>query len=198
MEIPFQTLITVIVSTGLFTGLSTALVNVWFSRRNLRTSKYIDTVVTERIKWIESVRTDFSLLITSILIIRENEEKYHEIKFEAERIGYVRNITNRDYLEDDELSSDYDADKLLSNMDLLLEKCLTPADVVLKSTQLQLKLNPNDDRAVIKSLELISSEFSNASFKKAESKIKLDELIHSAQSLLKREWKRVKDEVDNK
>ena len=198
MEIPFQTLITVIVSTGLFTGLSTALVNVWFSRRNLRTSKYIDTVVTERIKWIETVRNDFSLLISSILIIRENEEKYHEIKYEAERIGYVRNITNRDYLEDDKLSSDYDTDKLLSNMNLLLKKCLTPSEVVLKSIQLQLKLNPNEDTGIIKSLELISNEFSNASFKKADSKIQLEQLINSVQSLLKREWKRVKDEVDNK
>lgn len=192
MEIPFQTLITVALST------SAALFAVLITRKNLRTSKYIDTVTAERIKWIETVRNDFSLLISSILIIRENEEKYHEIKFEAERIGYVRNITNRDYLEDDELSSDYDTDKLLSNMNLLLKKCLTPAEVVLKSTQLQLKLNPNEDTGIIKSLELISNEFSNASFKKADSKIQLEQLINSVQSLLKREWKRVKDEVDNK
>lgn len=192
MEIPFQTLITVALST------SAALFAVWITRKNLRTSKYIDTVTAERIKWIETVRNDFSLLISSILIIRENEEKYHEIKFEAERIGYVRNITNRDYLEDDELSSDYDTDKLLSNMNLLLKKCLTPAEVVLKSTQLQLKLNPNEDTGIIKSLELISNEFSNASFKKADSKIQLEQLINSVQSLLKREWKRVKDEVHNK
>ena len=192
MEIPFQALITVVLSTF------AALFAVLITRKNLRTSKYIDIVTTERIKWIECVRNDFSLLISSILIIRENEAKYHEIKFEAERIGYVRNITNRDYLEDDELSSDYDTDKLLSNMNLLLKKCLTPAEVVLKSTQLQLKLNPNEDSGVIKSLELISNEFSKASFKKEDSKIQLEQLINSVQSLLKREWKRVKDEVVNK
>jgi len=192
MEIPFQTLITVILST------SAALFAVLFTRKNLRTSKYIDIVTTERIKWIESVRNDFSLLISSILIIRENEEKYHEIKFESERVGYVRNITNQDDFDDSQLSSDYDTDKLISNMDLLLKKCLTPAEVILKATQLQLKLNPNEDSGVIKSLELISNEFSKASFKKADSKIQLEQLINSVQSLLKREWKKVKDEVDNK
>lgn len=123
---------------------------------------------------------------------------YHEIKFESERIGYVRNITNQDDLDDAQLSSDYDADKLLSNMNLVLKKCLTPAEVVLKSTQLQLKLNPNEDSGVIKSLELISTEFSKASLKKADSKIQLEQLINSVQSLLKREWKTVKDEAKKK
>jgi len=187
-----------ILSTAVITGLFSSFLTVWFTRKNLRTSKYIETITSERIKWIESVRNDFSILITSISIIRNNQGKYHSVKFESERLAYANHLTMKDNHDDEELYSDYESQRLISEIDIALKKCLSPAEIVMKSTQLQLKLNPDKDIDIYSILVLISSEFSQVDFNIKESKIDLSNLVVLVQRLLKSNWNKVKQEVKKK
>ena len=63
-----------ILSTSILTGLIASALTVWFTRKNLKTTKYIDTITSERIKWIQIVRNDFNELISSILIHVNNTD----------------------------------------------------------------------------------------------------------------------------
>ncbi len=74
-----------ILSTSILTGLVASAVTVWITRKNLKTTKYIETITSERIKWIQVVRNDFNDLISSLLIHLNNTEyldNLHDEKFD--------------------------------------------------------------------------------------------------------------------
>ncbi|WP_044214202.1 hypothetical protein, partial [Saccharicrinis fermentans] len=134
-----------IISTSAFIGaiasVLTSFLTLKYTRRNLKTTKYIETIITERIKWINLLRNDFSILITSILVLQDNKEKLHETEFESQRLEYVNHLTMRDTYEDDELEDNYNSKRLINDINLAIEKCLTPAEIVIKATQVRLRLD---------------------------------------------------------
>lgn len=194
----FLKIITTSAITGFFASLLTTILTVRFTRKNIRTTKYIETITTERIKWIESIRNDFSLLITSLLILKNNKEKFHDIDYGAERLSYVRHLTNREELQEDELKSDYDTNKLLSNIRTAFEKCLTPTEIVIKATQIKLRLHLDQNMEICDILDRIISEYSIIDFDFSHSKIELIQLSNLAQVMLTNYWDDIIDEVNNK
>jgi len=73
------------VIASILTGVVASILTVWFTRKNLRTTKYIDTITAERIKWIQIVRNDFNELIASMMILINNSEYLRDLKNEKIR-----------------------------------------------------------------------------------------------------------------
>lgn len=188
-----------ILSTSILTGLVASVVTVWFTRKNLKTTKYIETITSERIKWIQIVRDDFNALISSILIHLNNTEYLNELKDEKIRqdhteylVGAYRENTDEDLQEYSRLNHG------IMNVENAISKTLTRSEIASKALLIKLKLNPKDDIEIIKDLDKIIDFFSNYSKNVKEFDINLKIIVEKTQNLLKREWDKVKIEVQEK
>lgn len=193
-----NTIITTSAITGFFTSGLTTILTIYFTRKNIRTTKYIETITTERIKWLENIRNDFSILITSLLILKNNKERFHSIEFESERIGYARHLTMREELDDNELKSDYDTNRFIKEFKDTFGKCLAPSDIVIKAIQLKLKLDLDHNKEICNILDTIISEYSIIDFDFSNSKIEIIQLSNLAQKILTKYWNDIIEEVNNK
>ena len=188
-----------ILSTSILTGLVASVVTVWVTRKNLKTAKYIETITSERIKWIQIVRDDFNALISSILIHLNNTEYLNELKDEKIRqdhteylVGAYRENTDEDLQEYSRLHHG------IVNVENAISKTLTRSEIASKALLIKLKLNPKDDIEIIKDLDKIIDFFSNYSKNMKEFDINLKIIVVKTQNLLKREWDKVKIEVQEK
>jgi len=188
-----------ILSTSILTGLVASVVTVRFSRKNLKTTKYIETITIERIKWIQIVRDDFNGLISSILIHLNNTEYLNELKDEKIRqehteylVGAYRENTDEDLQEYSRLNNG------IMNVENAISKTLTRSEIASKALLIKLKLNPKDDIEIIKDLDKIIDFFSDYSKNMKEFDLNLNIIVEKTQNLLKREWDKVKFEVQKK
>lgn len=203
------TIIPVSAISGVIVSLLTTFLSNSYTRKNLKTTNYIETIIPERIKWINLLRDDFSLLITSIQVLKNNKNKLKETEFESQRIDYVREITLHDqYLEDNELQDIYSRNQIINDINSALEKCLTPAEIVIKATQIKLRLNltkqenSNNNLKIIKEinaiLDIIISEFSIIDFELSNSNIDIIKLVNLSQTMLTSEWEDIIKKVETK
>ena len=68
-----------IVLSSLISGIIASFITMKFTRENLKTTKYIDTITSERIKWIQLVRSDLTELVSSILIHQKNTDHLNDL-----------------------------------------------------------------------------------------------------------------------
>ena len=59
----------------LSSGVIAAFVAQLYTRKNLKTSQYINVITSERIKWIQDVRNEFSVLLSSVIFYLLNSNK---------------------------------------------------------------------------------------------------------------------------
>ncbi|SRR5690554_4577372 len=188
-----------ILSTSILTGLVASAVTVWITRKNLKTTKYIETITSERIKWIQVVRNDFNDLISSLLIHLNNTEYLDNLHDEKIRQDHTEFLVGA-YREDtDEGLQEYSKlNRSILNVESAISKTLTRSEIASKALLIKLKLNPKDDIEVIKDLDKIVDFFSDYSKIMKEFDINLKLTVEKTQNLLKREWDKVKDEVRKK
>jgi hypothetical protein len=184
--------------TGVCTSILTTILTLRYTRKNLKTTKYIETIITERIKWINLLRDDFSILITSILVINNNIDKLHETQFESERSDYARHLTMRDEYEDDELFLIYENNRTINNINTALKKCLTPAEILIKITQIKLRLDLKKNPKISEILNVLIDEYSNLGCSSKDSKVDTSLLTELAQTMLTKEWNDIISDVNTK
>ena len=165
----------------------------------MKTTKFIETITIERIRWIQIVRDDFTGLISSILIHLNNTEYLNELKDEKIRqehteylVGAYRENTDEDLQEFSRLNND------ILNVEHAISKTLTRREIASKALLIKLKLNPKDDIEIIKDLDKIIDFFSDYSKNMKEFDLNLNIVVEKTQNLLKREWDKVKFEVQEK
>ncbi len=188
-----------ILSTSILTGLIASALTVWFTRKNLKTTKYIDTITSERIKWIQIVRNDFNELISSILIHVNNTDYLKVLKDEKIRQDNTEYLTGAYRESTDENLQDYsELNNGIEKVESAFTKTLTRSEIANKALLIKLKLNPKDDVEIIKDLDKIIDFFSDYSKEMSEFDVELKSIIEKVQKLLKREWDKVKTEVQKK
>jgi hypothetical protein len=189
-----------IISTSALTGLIASILTIWFSRKNLRTTKYIETITNERIKWIQIVRSDLTELVSSILIHLKNTDYLAELENKKESQDYTNYVVSRepDSYSDDELHDYSELQKNIEQTENALNNVLTRSEIVNKATLLKLRFNPIEDIDIINQLDLIIVDFSDYSKQAKKIKINITELTNKSQHVLKREWDKVKLEVNKK
>jgi len=189
-----------IISTSALTGLVTSLITIWYTRKNLKTTKYIDTITTERIKWIQVVRTDLTELVSSIMIHLKNTNYLIELinlKDQKDDDNHVKD-RDPDSFSINELTDYSDLTRNIKNAENALNKVLTRSEIVNKATLLKLRFNPIEDSEIISLLNLVIENFADYSKQIKDIQININELTDKSQKVLKREWEKVKREVNKK
>lgn len=182
----------------LFTFIGT-LITLYYTRRNLKTTKYIDTIISERIKWIGKLREDLSLLTSWINIFISNKKYLNELSADYEELDFQESMTNP---HGDEpwptIIKDMSDNK--EKQDSLMRELggVSRQKIIEKIYLIKLRLNPKDDSRAIELLDSLLENFTSPKFdcKKHDSIIKeLHEFVVLSQQILKDEWDKVKNET---
>jgi len=166
----------------IFTFIGT-IVTIYITRRIAKSTKYIDTITSERIKWIEKIRLELADLNSIFLIIIKD---YHLIlELEA----------NKDEHNDVLLA----ADTLRRTSELNREiTSFSRSDILRKINTIRLRLNPVEDEKLLNCLHDLNL-FILLIHTTREDVIKAwksnSTLIDLTQDMLKQEWEKVKREA---
>ncbi|MFM9946475.1 MAG: hypothetical protein ACKV1O_00920 [Saprospiraceae bacterium] len=171
------------------------IINIYYTRRNLKTTKYIDTITSERIKWLDVIRNEVTNIIANIHFTlkiysddiqdRENEISNYEDSVEAQieaQSTYFDTPTSFALGQKKEIWSQSDFIKYL---------------FVFK-----LRLNPEEDKGIIEIVDYFIKFYSESEYKSEgeipEARENIKKLITQTQSLLKQEWEKIKKESKGK
>lgn len=172
----------------LLTFLATVL-GYFFTRKNIKTSKYIEVVTTERIKWLETIRTEISVLSSAII--------QTIIYYQAE----IVNIENEHPTQEtiDETNYEFQKHYFESKTDNAFQKTdLRKKDeIISRLFLLKLRFNPNEDKEILKLIDYFIKFYEekykdSADLNKATENVEV--LVKKIQSMLKTEWEKVKKE----
>ncbi|MFY7936219.1 MAG: hypothetical protein ACOVOQ_02475 [Flavobacterium sp.] len=182
-----------IIIAGILLTFGATILGHYFTRRNIKTSKFIDVITTERIKWLTTIRNDVSeivALITNTLIFYEDNLKQRELENPSQQTMDGENYEYHKHYFD---CLTKNAFKVNVQPEL--------KDLTSKLTLLKLRFNPKED---LKTLEILGYfiKFYQTKYK-TESDLKtanekIDQLLINIQDMLKQEWEKVKKETKGK
>ena len=169
-----------IVPIGVILTFIASIMSIYITRKNVKTSKYIDTITSERIKWIEKVRTEIADLLAEMqeylglryLIVSKN----NNIDFDKQKDIEILNET-------------FELEREISK--------ISKVDLIKKLQLLKLRLNCSGDKEIIDILDfyiLIVSQNCNKQ-QTIDGWDKLTRLYELTQIMLKNEWEKVKNET---
>ncbi len=186
--------------TSAITGVIISAINIYYVRKNLKTTKYIDIITKEKIRLIKITGTDLSELISSILVHLKNEDYYTELIVDKELQDYANSISGRDIdtFSNEELIDYSGLRRNIGHVENAMENVLTRSEIINKAISLKLNFNPVNDIDIINQLNIIIEDFANYSNQIKDFKIDMDELVEKSQIVLNEKWKDIESEVDNK
>jgi hypothetical protein len=172
---------------GISVTFITALLSLHYTRKNLKTSKYIETITTERIKWLETIRSEYSQIASKILLSLKLFKLQIEEQEEIANQSTEKNVYENFF--------DAETKTALNQKEILW----STSEFVQKLTLFKLRLNPIDDLNTLETLDYfinlyLNTEFSNKN-NVLEAEKKINDLTLSIQKMLKDEWEKCKDET---
>lgn len=184
-----EKLIDSFVPIGVLLTFITSLISIHFTRRNLKTAKYIDTITSERIKWLELIRTEGSEIVSNI---------YFSINLFSETIRQKESIIDGELNNDEDPNQRYFEAEIKSA--LKKENIVwTRSDFIRKITIFKLRLNPEEDVKIVNTLnwfiEIYQDKDSVEEEALKEMRLRIDKFTLQIQLLLKSEWEKVKNET---
>lgn len=178
-----------IIIVGIILTFLATVLGHYLTRQNIKTSKYIDQVTTERIKWLSTIRNEVSeivSLITNTLIFYEKDIKNIELA----------NPTEQTNIEESYLHQKHSYDSYTENA---FKKNELPElkHITAKLTLLKLRFNPNEDLETLELLDFFTEFYKIKHKSTADINLgteKINTLITNIQTMLKNEWEKVKKE----
>ena len=169
-----------------FFAMVVSLLAVIYTRSNIKVQKYIDTITVQRIKWIDTLRNDFSDVISGIYISCYCEVKLKEYDDFMEHVGpddQSQAYSLREYHDElnqlkDKLTSEINKIELIRKIDLSI-----------------MRLNQADDAKLISILEKSKDYVLSAGYDFHETEKFIKKLKSEMSIVLKYEWEKVKQEV---
>lgn len=182
-----------ILPSGVLLTFIAATVNIYYTRKNLKTTKYIDTITSERIKWLSIIREEITHLISIIsetLILHKRSIEDVESQNPSEN---YKNDINYEYQK-------HYFDSLNANS-LTFKDKIDFQEIIKKLYILKLRFNPKEDLEILNSIQYfidfyIQKYISENDIKNAKKQI--NSLSDQTQILLKKEWEKVKLETKGK
>lgn len=175
------------------------LVTIYYTRKNIKTTKYIDTITTERIKWIGSLRNDLSSLTSLITIYISNKRHLNTLSVNLEELKYQA-VESNPYSNNSLLSVMQRMTEIRKTQDRIKQELqgVSREKIIEKIHLIKLRLNPIDDSQVIILLDLlldffIHPIFDSNNYDEINSTIK--DFVNQSQFILKAEWDKVKYET---
>lgn len=172
---------------GILLTFIATLLTLYNSRVNLKTTKYIETITSERIKWLEIIRSEYSELSSRILF---SIKLYKwQIKNQEDNLNQSETINVYENFFDAETNIAFNK----------IEKLWSISDYIEKLTLFKLRLNPLDDIEIISDIDYFLNFYSKTEFlneqKITEAEIKINKLTKEIQKVLKTEWEKCKKET---
>ncbi len=179
-----------VVPLGVVLTFFVGVYNIYTIRKNLKSTKYIDTITTERIKWLNILRDEISEIVS---IISESL-----IFYGVE----IKNIEEENPNEDKIVETNYELlkhyfDANTSNL-LVYKKSLGYAEIIKKLYILKLRFNPKEDIATLNYIQFFIDFYNQENINESDirqAKNNIELLTENVQSLLKKEWEKVKKET---
>jgi len=172
----------------LFTFIATC-VNIYYTRQSSKKSKYIDTITSERIKWLSIIRNEISEIIS---IISETLIFYSEEINNIESQNPDENfVTDTNY----EYQIHYHDSK--TTKPLKFKDYVEYEDIIKRLYILKLRFNPTVDADVLNIIQYFIKFYTSEYKSKAdisEAKLEVEKLVKNTQALLKNEWEKIKSE----
>lgn len=171
------------------------MITLYYTRRNLKTTKYIDIITSERIKWLDTIRNDSTNIITNIHytlkiyadIIQNNKK---EIEVYEEDKGMPNEAQTR-YFDAPTSSAFGQKNEIWSQSNFVKQLYL-----------FRLRLNYEENRDIIKTLDYFINFYTKSDYKSLkdinEARNETNKLINKIHSILKDEWEKVKKESRGK
>lgn len=189
--IPIGILITLIATILTFI---VGIANIIYTRKNLTTSKFIEVITSERIKWLDVMRTESSSLISWIL---------NSLEVYKNQIEYIE---SEHPTEDSMNTATYEYQKNYFNSTINIafveeQKKWTQADLTRHLHIFKLRLNPKEDQEILVIIDYFINLYSSKYISDTEIKIaekNIISLTSKIQILLKNEWEKVKKETKGK
>ena len=191
------------------------MATIYYTRRNIKTMKYIDTITSERIKWLEIIRSEITIIIENIHFTLEvysrdisvkdaniydeinallQDEHQKSIDSNPPEEDIIVNVSNIELLEDERKDLTF----LTSSALMKKENIWSSSDFVKHLSLFKLRLNPEEDKGIIQILNYFIKFYTEEERKSAseivEAKKNVEKLIVQTQRLLKNEWDKVKKE----
>lgn len=179
-----------ILPSGVLLTFIAATVNIYYTRKNLKTTKYIDTITSERIKWLSIIREEITHLVS---LISESLILHKRIIEDIESQN-----PSEEYIND--LSYEYQKYYFnsLNVNSLRFKEKIDFQEIIKKLYLLKLRFNPKEDLEILNSIKYFIN-FYNQKYVSdndvKEAKIQIENLSNQTQMLLKKEWEKVKLET---
>lgn len=172
-----------VVPSGVILTFAATLISIYYTRKNSKSTKYIDTITSERIKWIEKIRLEVADLNSCFLTIIKNK-------------GFIIQITEKNkkseslFAEMNTLHQTRELEEEISSF--------SKTDILRKINTIRLRLNPVDDKEILICLNELAAFILNVNHTN-DSVSKIWEtnmnMISLTQLMLKQEWEKVKREA---
>jgi hypothetical protein len=188
-----KTISEIFVLIGVPLTLVVSILGIIYSRKNIRTSKYIETITTERLKWLEIIRNEVTDLISNIYFtLKIYSKKVEDIQFDANPDRVINSS-----IQDTNI---FDAKTDIAFADR--PNAWSETDFIKKLNIFKLRLNPKEDIEIIKIADYFIKFYAVSEFKSEgeliEAQKKVDLLVEKVQVLLKTEWEKCKYETNRK
>lgn len=179
-----QNFLSNIVPIGVILTFIGTLISIYIARKNARSTKYIDTITNERIKWIEKLRLEVADLNSIFLTIIKNQELIAELqeKFNLNDISTSAHVIR----ETSKLEAEIAA--------------FSKTEILKKINTVKLRLNPVEDKNILDCLEDLLEYTFYKEITGQDIVIAWDtnsRLIALTQEMLKKEWEKAKTEARN-
>lgn len=175
---------------GVFLTFLISLINIIVTTKNLKKTKFIDTITSERIKWLEAIRKGGSEIISEL------SDFLNYLQLEVEEIKNEDPSENRTAEINFEYQHNYFNAKT-SNI-LTKNRIWTRTEFIKNLNLFKLRLNYKEDIEIITLIngfiKLVKNEY-NSEKDIAEANKNLETFIDSLQVILKNEWEKVKKET---
>ncbi len=167
---------------------------IYYTRRNLKTTKYIDTITSERIKWLDIIRKEVANIITNIhftLKVYSDDIKNRESQLQCDNDIHAQAEAQRRCFDSPTSYALGQKKEIWSQSDFIQFLCI-----------FKLRLNPKEDKKIIEIVDYFIKFYTNSEYKTSneisEAKEKIKLLVDETQELLKQEWDKVKFESRGK
>lgn len=174
------------------------MVTIYYTRKNLKTTKYIETITSQRILWIEGIRKE----VSNLAVLVNRYVFYRKKKVECvEYLDEIRTESGYDNPYEENIGSHYkklikDADNEKEFLETKFSEIST-SEIIEKAYLLILKLNPVENQLLIELLYKVIDFFNDENKAGFDQEIQkaCSTIISETQSVLKKEWEKVKNEV---
>jgi flagellin-specific chaperone FliS len=184
---------------GVILTVIASLISILVTYRSQKSQKFIDTITSERIKWLDKVRSEVSILSSWIMTFVKTKIELEELYSHEQEIlndgGFNDPYKDVYAPQDEENLRIVRSQKKKLNEEL--DSGYSKKEIVERIILLKLRLNPREDDELIKILEHLYNIFSEANLTIDTVKQSLDEvekLVNLTQAILKAEWEKVKIE----